>query len=328
MGDRSRVARRRTSRPGANGSAEPELDDSEDFGADARTERRALGPTTARGGRTAMPSSARRRFSSGTVISRKWKIEAASAAWAWPPAGPSSSAAGEALGRAAAARRDHRDGDGVGHRAHQREVVALARAVAVHAREQDLAGAGLGDEARPLDRVAARSRLRPPCVKTSQAPPSPTRFASIATTRFAEPITAAARATRSGSSIAAVMIETLSAPAFRRSRTSSRVRTPPPTVSGMKTDLGRARHDVEQDAALLVARGDVEEGDLVGALLVVDGARPRPGRRRRRGRRSFTPFTTRPRSTSRQGMMRFRSTPRSPARGRGRPRRCRARGPR
>ena len=31
------------------------------------------------------------------------------------------------------------------------------------------------------------------------------------------------------------MIETLSAPAFSRSRTSWSVRTPPPTVSGMKT---------------------------------------------------------------------------------------------
>jgi len=31
------------------------------------------------------------------------------------------------------------------------------------------------------------------------------------------------------------MIETLSAPALRRSRTSARPRTPPPTVSGMKT---------------------------------------------------------------------------------------------
>jgi hypothetical protein len=44
------------------------------------------------------------------------------------------------------------------------------------------------------------------------------------------------------------MIETLSAPAFR---------------------LRGARDDVEQDAAVLGARRDVEEGDLVGLLLVV-----------------------------------------------------------
>ena len=33
--------------------------------------------------------------------------------------------------------------------------------------------------------------------------------------------------------------------------------------------LGRAPHDVEKDAAPLVARGDVEEGELVGAGRVV-----------------------------------------------------------
>ena len=96
---------------------------------------------------------ASRRFTSPTVVSRKWKIEAARAAWAWPPAGPSSSAARQVLGAAAAARGDHRDRDGVGDRPHEREVVALARAVPVHAGEQDLAGAGLGHALRPGDRV-------------------------------------------------------------------------------------------------------------------------------------------------------------------------------
>ena len=40
-----------------------------------------------------------------------------------------------------------------------------------------------------------------------------------------------------------------------------------------EADLGGAAHDVEQDAAVLVAGGDVEEAELVGARLVVgDGA--------------------------------------------------------
>ena len=50
---------------------------------------------------------------------------------------------------------------------------------------------------------------------------------------------------------------------------SSTVRTPPPTVSGMKQASAVRRHDVEQDAAILVARGDVEEAELVGAGRVI-----------------------------------------------------------
>ncbi len=41
--------------------------------------------------------------------------------------------------------------------------------------------------------------------------------------------------TSAGFCTAAVLIETLSAPAFSRRRTSSTLRTPPPTVSGMNT---------------------------------------------------------------------------------------------
>ena len=67
---------------------------------------------------------------------------------------------------------------------------------------------------------------------------------------------------------------------------SSTVRTPPPTVSGMKQTSAVRRDDVEQDAAVLVAGGDVEEAELVGAGRVVGDARPRPDRRRRAGRRN------------------------------------------
>ena len=52
---------------------------------------------------------------------------------------------------------------------------------------------------------------------------------------------------------------------------SSAERIPPPTVYGMKHLLGSTRRDVEHRRALLVARRDVEEDDLVGARLVVDG---------------------------------------------------------
>ena len=73
---------------------------------------------------------------------------------------------------------------------------------------------------------------RPPWVKTSK--PSPRLLPSIATTMHWVPNFSAARRTKSGSFTAAVLIDTLSAPASSRRRMSSRVRTPPPTVSGMK----------------------------------------------------------------------------------------------
>ena len=56
----------------------------------------------------------------------------------------------------------------------------------------------------------------------------------MATTMHCEPKRAAEAATTSGSATAAVLKLTLSAPASSSARTSSGVRTPPPTVSGMK----------------------------------------------------------------------------------------------
>ena len=93
----------------------------------------------------------------------------------------------------------------------------------------------------------------------------------MATTRFAVPIISAASSTSSGLETAAVMMETLSAPAFSRSRMSWRDRTPPPTHSGMKTvSAVRATTSSRMIRRLLVAGGDVEEGDLVRLLLVVE----------------------------------------------------------
>jgi hypothetical protein len=83
-----------------------------------------------------------------------------------------------------------------------------------------------------------------------------------------EPKRAAASCTNSGLWIAAVLIPTLSAPAFSRLRISPSSRMPPPTVSGMNTSLAM-RSTVRAWSRGLVAGGDVEEGDLVGALLVV-----------------------------------------------------------
>ena len=93
---------------------------------------------------------------------------------------------------------------------------------------------------------------RPPCVNTSQLAPRSPRLsaelasspasvigmrilASIATTTHWLPSASASLRMSDGSPTAAVLIATLSAPARNNLVASSIVRTPPPTVSGMKT---------------------------------------------------------------------------------------------
>jgi hypothetical protein len=61
-----------------------------------------------------------------------------------------------------------------------------------------------------------------------------------------------------------VLIDTLSAPASSSLRISSTVRTPPPTVSGMK-QASAVRAPRRAGVAVFVARGDVEKAQLVGA---------------------------------------------------------------
>ena len=73
----------------------------------------------------------------------------------------------------------------------------------------------------------------------------------------------------SGVLTAAELMLTFSAPAWMSRVASSRVRMPPPTVNGMKICLGDAPHHVEHDLAAFVAGADVEEDQLVGALLLV-----------------------------------------------------------
>jgi hypothetical protein len=80
----------------------------------------------------------------------------------------------------------------------------------------------------------------PPCVVTSNplgVPPWPagTRRASTDSTTHCEPNRCAASASSSGRATAAVFSDTLSAPARSSRSTSCVLRTPPPTVSGMKT---------------------------------------------------------------------------------------------
>ena len=110
---------------------------------------------------------------------------------------------------------------------------------------------------------------RPPLRKTSQPLPSPRRLASMATTMHCAPKRAEARSIRPGSRTAAELSDTLSAPAASTARMSSSERSPPPIVNGMKTSSAVRRARLNDRPALLVARGDVEEDELVGALGVV-----------------------------------------------------------
>ena len=66
-----------------------------------------------------------------------------------------------------------------------------------------------------------------------------------------------------------VFTETLSAPASSRSRTCATSLTPPPTVTGTSTCSAARSTASQQRAPVLVAGGDVEPDDLVGALLGV-----------------------------------------------------------
>jgi hypothetical protein len=78
--------------------------------------------------------------------------------------------------------------------------------------------------------------VRPPCVVTSKPLDGPgARRASTDSTTHCDPKRSAASPSRSGRAIAAVLSETLSAPARSSRSTSATLRTPPPTVSGMNT---------------------------------------------------------------------------------------------
>ena len=173
----------------------------------------------------------------------------------------------------------------------QLEVEAVLGAVGVHRVEQDLAGAELAGRARTTRprrcRCACDRRGWSPRTRRSGA--RRRRAVGARRPRARAPGRRSGRRSRRsapGRAIAAVFTPTLSAPARSSRSTSSTVRTPPPTVSGMKTSSAVRAHDVVHRGAVAAARGDVEEGQLVGALRVVARGRARPGRPRRAGSRS------------------------------------------
>ncbi len=100
-----------------------------------------------------------------------------------------------------------------------------------------------------------------------------TRLASMATTMHWSPNFSAASLTKARRDTAAVLIETLSAP-----EVSKRANVVDGTHAAAdrkrhETGLGGAPHHIEHDAAVLMARGDVEEGEFVGAGPVIGDSR-------------------------------------------------------
>ena len=185
----------------------------------------------------------------------------------------------------------------------------VAGAVAVHAGEQLLASA---QRSRPLGPTPPRHARRwPPRVTFQEVDRSFTLYRS-ARLRCASRRTAAPIATTmhwlprpARSRLRCRVFERgrverhLVRAGQQQPRMSSSDRMPPPTVSGMNMPSAVA-YDVEHDVPLLARGGDVEEHELVGALGVV-GLRAGTGSPASRSSMNFTPFTTRPSLTSRQG---------------------------
>src|SRR5690606_32902133 len=106
-----------------------------------------------------------------------------------------------------------------------------------------------------------------------------------------------------GRSTAAVLTDTFSAPARSRRRASSTVRTPPPTVNGMNTFSATRRA-----TSTMVSRASddavMSRKTISSAPSASYRAASSTGSPASRRPTKFTPFTTRPASTSRHGMTR------------------------
>ena len=204
------------------------------------------------------PASFSSAFNSGSRSGRSCTIEAMIAASA-----PTSNASARCACLTCSAGGDHGHLHGRRDRTREREVVARTRAVGVDRGDEKLARA-------PLDRLDAPSRPRhgraascPACVTTSPA------RASIAQTTACEPNSSASAVRIDGSSNAARLTATLSAPGPQQ---RARIVEPGDAAADGERDrqLGRRPLDqLEDRPATLERRGDVEEDELVGTELRV-----------------------------------------------------------
>src|SRR6185295_9066659 len=148
--------------------------------------------------------------------------------------------------------------------------------------------------------------LRPPWVKISQRsdpPPRLTRLASIATTMHCSPNFSAASLTNSRLATAALLIDTLSAPKRSRVLMSSMVRTPPPTVSGMKqaSAVRRTTSSMVPRFSWVAVISRKQSSSAPAASYAIAASTGSPASRRST---KLTPLTTLPSLTSRQGITR------------------------
>src|SRR5579872_2874347 len=148
--------------------------------------------------------------------------------------------------------------------------------------------------------------FRPPWVKISQRfdpPPRLTRLASIATTMHWSPNFSAASLTNSRRLTAAELIETLSAPKRSNVVMSSMVRTPPPTVNGMKqaSAVRRTTSSMMPRFSWVAVISRKHSSSAPAASYATAASTGSPASRRST---KLTPFTTRPSFTSRQGITR------------------------
>ena len=140
---------------------------------------------------------------------------------------PLDHAVDKVIERADAAAGDHGHGYRVGNGAGERQIIALPRPVPIHRRDQQFARAQFREAHRMLQRIDA-SGLAPAMGEDFPAP-----LPNLARVHGADD-TLASEAIGSGRTTAALLTATLSAPARSSARASSALRTPPPTVTGMK----------------------------------------------------------------------------------------------
>src|SRR5437016_731351 len=147
--------------------------------------------------------------------------------------------------------------------------------------------------------------VRPPCVYTSHRP-SETRRASIATTMHWLPNRRAASRRSSGRWSAAVLIPTLSAPAVSIRRRSSTVLRPPPTVNGIVSTsaVRRTTSSMMPRRSWLAVMSRKITSSAPSRSYATASSTGSPASRRLV---KLVPLTTRPASTSRQGITRLAS---------------------
>src|ERR1700731_3181223 len=149
--------------------------------------------------------------------------------------------------------------------------------------------------------------VRPPETKTSaEAGESVPRRASMATITACEPKRPAIAVIMPGSASAAELMLTLSAPASKTLAALSSVRMPPPTVNGTNRSFA-ARRTVSTNVLRPSVVAVTSSSTISSAPAVAWARANSAGSPASRSCWNWTPFTTRPASTSRQAMMRLAS---------------------